>query len=42
MSDRLKAFLEYEPGALPGRTKELLGLAATLEDLDREDANAPS
>jgi hypothetical protein len=42
MSDRLKTFREYEPGALPGRTKELLGLVATLEDLDREDANAPS
>jgi len=42
MSDRLKGFREYEPGALPGRTKELLGLVPTLEDLDGEDANAPS
>jgi hypothetical protein len=42
MSDRLKEFREYEPGALPGRTKELLGLVASLEDLDREDANEPS
>jgi hypothetical protein len=42
MSDRLKTFREYEPGAQPGRTNELLGLAGSLEELDREDANAPS
>jgi hypothetical protein len=42
MSDRLKTFREYEPGALPGPTKELLGLAGSLEELDRADANAPS
>jgi len=42
MSDRLKTCREYEPGPLPGRTEELLGLAATLEGLDGEDANAPS